>query len=406
MSQTCIVIGASHAAAQLSASLRQEGWSGRILVIGNEQSLPYQRPPLSKAYLSGDVTDEGLLIRKPAFFDQKQIEFLLGVSVTHIDRTGKTIQLSTGEQLTYDKLALCTGARVRQLGLPGETLPGVHYLRTLSDVEHIRADVQPAKSAVIIGGGYIGLEAAASLTKLGMRVTVLEAESRVLARVTAPEVSAFYTRIHQQEGVQIITETTVTALRGERCIESVECSDGRSIAADMVVIGVGVIVNDELAKDANLTVDNGVVVDEFAQTSDPDIVAAGDVTSHFNGIYERRLRLESVPNATEQAKTAAASLCGKAKPYCTLPWFWSDQYDLKLQIAGLNQGYDRLIIRGDIENSRSFAAFYLCEGRLIAADCVNRPAEFMAVKKSLTTGAAMDVEKLADETVAAKELFL
>lgn len=406
MTETCIIIGASHAAAQMSASLRQEGWQGRILVIGDEQHLPYNHPPLSKAYLSGSQSADELLLRKANFYEQKEVEFKLGVRVEEIDRLAQTVTLNNGEKLHYDKLALCTGSRVRTVNLPGVELPGIHYLRDLKDVDGIRGDVVEGKSAVIVGGGYIGLETAASLKKLGMKVTVLEMAPRVLARVTAPELSEFYTRVHKEEGVDIKTGVAVAAFEGNGRVEKVTCADGSSFPADLVVIGVGIIPNVELAQTAGLEVDNGVVVDEFGRTSDPNIVAAGDVTNHYNGIYKIRLRLESVPNATDQAKSAAAAICGTEKLYCTLPWFWSDQFDLKLQIAGLSQGYDQVIIRGDKDNGRSFAAFYLREGRLIAADCVNRPPEFMIAKKALSTGAAINLETLHDESVPPKELLV
>jgi len=406
MSQTCIIIGASHAAAQLAPSLRQEGWEGKIIVIGDEPYLPYHRPPLSKAFLAGDQTAEGLLIRKQPIYDKNDIEFKLGTRVESINRSHKNITLTNGEVLSYDKLALCTGSRVRTVSLPGVDLNGIHYLRDISDVEAIKGDVAPGKSAVIVGGGYIGLETAASLKRQGMNVTVLEMAPRVLARVTAPELSEFYTRVHSDEGVIIKTGIAVSGFEGDGRVQRVACADGSSFDADLVVIGVGIVPNVELAEAAGLTVENGVVVDEFARTNDPDIVAAGDVTNHPNDLYGIRLRLESVPNATDQAKSAAASICGKDKVYRSLPWFWSDQYDLKLQIAGLSQGYDEVVIRGDKDVGRSFVAFYLKEGKLISADCVNRPQEFMISKKIISEGLPVDPARLADESVAPKELLV
>ncbi|MEC8427213.1 MAG: FAD-dependent oxidoreductase [Pseudomonadota bacterium] len=405
MSQTCIIIGASHAAAQLAPSLRQEGWEGKIIVIGDEPYLPYHRPPLSKAFLAGDQTAEGLLIRKQPIYDKNDIEFKLGTRVESINRSHKNITLTNGEVLSYDKLALCTGSRVRTVSLPGVELEGIHYLRDISDVEAIKGDVASGKSAVIVGGGYIGLETAASLKKQGMNVTVLEMAPRVLARVTAPELSEFYTRVHSDEGVTIKTGIAVSGFEGDGRVQRVACADGSSFDADLVVIGVGIVPNVELAEAAGLTVENGVVVDEFARTNDPDIVAAGDVTNHPNDLYGIRLRLESVPNATDQAKSAAASICGKDKVYRSLPWFWSDQYDLKLQIAGLSQGYDEVVIRGDKDACRSFVAFYLKEGKLISADCVNRPQEFMISKKIISEGLPVDPARLADESIAPKELL-
>lgn len=406
MSKTCIIIGASHAAAQLAPSLRQEGWEGRILVIGDEPYVPYHRPPLSKAFLSGEKDADGILIRPQAVYEKNDIEFKLGVRVEAINRAHKNITLTNGEVLSYDKLALCTGSRVRTVSLPGVDLAGVHYLRNIADVEKIKGDVAEDKNAVIVGGGYIGLETAAVLKKLGMNVTVLEMAPRVLARVTAPEMSEFFTRVHTDEGVSIKTGVAVSGFEGDNGrVTRVACADGTGFDADLVVVGVGIVPNVELAEAAGLEVENGIVVDELCRTADPDIVAAGDCTNHPNAIYDTRLRLESVPNASEQGKTSAATICGKEKPYNALPWFWSDQYDLKLQIAGLSQGYDQVIIRGDREGSRSFVAFYLKESKLIAADCMNRPQEFMVCKRLIAEGTPVDPAKLADESVAPKEFL-
>ena len=400
MSQTCIIIGASHAAAQLVFSLRQEGWHGKITVIGDEASLPYHHPPLSKAFLRGEKAADELFIRPLAFYEKHNIDFKLGTRVETINRASKSVMLSSGEILDYDKLAFCTGSRARELTLPGAELSGVHYLRTLSDGQSIRNAIASAREAVIVGGGYIGLETAASLKSLGIKVTVLEMESRVLARVTSPVVAEFYNRMHQEEDVVIKTRVTVSAFEGADKIERVICSNGSQFKTDLLLIGVGIIPNTELAEAAGLEVDNGILVDEFARTNDPDIVAAGDCTNHPNAYYGQRLRLECVPNTLEQAKSAAASICGIEKEYSTIPWFWSDQYDLKLKIVGLSQGYDQLVIRGDNNNSRSFVAFYLKSGKLIAADCVNRPQEFLVCKRLIASGSAVDVARLKDENTS------
>lgn len=396
---TCIIIGASHAAAQLAPSLRQEGWTGRILVIGDETSIPYHRPPLSKAFLSGESDHGKILIRQPEVYTRLNIEFRLGIRVASIDRQAKQVVLADGERLSYDKLAICTGTRVRTVTLPGSDLKGVHYLRSLADVTRIRDEIRPGRRAVIVGGGYIGLETAAVLRSLGMHVTILEMASRVLARVTAAEVSEFYQRVHEEEGVVVHVGIAVSGFAGEDRVAAVECADGRSFPADLVIVGVGVMPNVELAEGAGLAVDNGILVDEFARTADADIVAAGDCCIHPVPPYGY-VRLESVPNATEQAKTAAATLCGKSRPYHALPWFWSDQYDIKLQIVGLNRGYDEVVVRGDRDASRSFAVFYLREGRLIAADCVNRPQEFVVSRRLIGEGIRVDREQLADESQA------
>lgn len=401
-----VIIGASHAAAQLAASLRQGGWEGRISIVGDEAIPPYHRPPLSKAYLAGEKHSDELLIRPATFYESSNIDLVLGTRVSAIDREQRIVTLQDGGTIPYTRLALTTGAQVRKLDLPGSDLDGVFYLRDLNDVDRIRGYVGAGKSAVIIGGGYIGLETAASLRKLGMNVTVLEALPRVLQRVTAEEVSTFYRRIHSEEGVEIVTDARIESIEGDGKVSGVTLADGRHIDADLVTIGVGVVPATELAEAAGLEIDNGIVVDGFARTSDPDIVAAGDCTNHYNPLYERRLRLESVQNATDQAKTAASTLCGEEVSYHALPWFWSDQYDLKLQIAGLSQGYDRVIMRGSAAQGRSFAAFYFSGDRLLAVDAINRPREFMATRRALGQGQSADPEKLADESIDIQQAFI
>ncbi len=404
MTKKCIIIGASHAAAQLAPSLRQGGWEGDILVVGDEPYLPYHRPPLSKAFLAGEKTVDSLAIRPEAFYENNNIQFMVG-RVTAIDRDTKTLTLTDGQELSYDKLALCMGSRVRKVSLPGSELQGIHYVRNIADAEGIRSQVTEGEHAVIVGGGYIGLETASALRKLGMKVLVLEMASRILQRVTAPELSEFYTRIHTEKGVDVRTDMSVVSITGDTHCEKVICADGSVFPADLVVVGVGVLPNVELAEDAGITVNNGIVVNEFCCTNDDNIVAAGDCTNHFNKRYDRRIRLESVPNASEQGKTAAASICGVKKEYNSLPWFWSDQYDLKLQIAGLSQGYDQVLIRGDNFTSRSFAAFYFKDEKLISADCVNRPQEFMLSKKIISQKLEIDLKRLVDESIPVKELL-
>jgi len=394
--KNCIIIGASHAGAQLCVSLRQGGWDGNITVIGDEPDLPYHRPPLSKDFLSGDKEIDEILIRPASLYESADVEMKLGTRVGAIDREAKTILTEDGETVAYDKLVLATGARVRRLPVPGEDLGGVYYLRDTNDVRAIKDNVMAGKRAVIIGGGYIGLETAASLRKQGMEVTVLEAMPRILQRVTAPELSIFYKRIHSEEGVKILESVMASEIKQTGKALSVETSCEQSFGADMVIIGIGVIPNVELAKEAGLDVGNGIEVNSFCQTSDPDIYAAGDVTWHFNPIYDRHIRLESVPNATEQAKTVALHMNGNPNPYNSLPWFWSDQFDLKLQIAGLSEGYDDIIIRGDIDGSRNFAVFYFKGDKILAVDAVNSPREFMFTKMVLTKGQGLDKTVLSD----------
>lgn len=401
----CIIVGASHAAAQLAVSLRQQGWQDMITVIGNEHFLPYHRPPLSKDFLSGKKSADELLIRSPAVYEKINVRFGLGMRVEAIDPSDKTIVLDDGESLPYEKLVLTTGSRLRQLPVPGTKLPGVFYLRAIKDVNRIKAFAGQGKKAVIIGGGYIGLETAAVLRKLGMDVTVLEAMERVLQRVTTQEISAFYSRVHAEEGISIVTNASASSIDGEKKVEKVVCRDGQEFAADLVIIGIGVIPATELAEGAGLAVDDGIVVNEFAQTSDPNIFAAGDCTKHYNAIYKRHIRLESVQNAVDQATTAASTICGKHKPYSALPWFWSDQYDIALKIAGLSHGHDQVVVRGDMNTGRSFAAFYLKEGRVLAVDAVNRPKEFMTAKKLITERIEVNQGALANEDIPIKDLL-
>ncbi len=402
MNKRVVIVGASHAGAQLASSLRQEGWQGQILMIGEEPFAPYQRPPLSKEYLRGEKNADELLIRPAEMYIRHGVELLPGRCVRSVDRTAKRVLMEDGKSFDYHKLALCTGARVRQLEVPGADLPGVHYLRTLADVDAIRTRLVPGCRVVIVGGGYIGLESAAALRKCGVEVSVLEVQSRLLARVTAPQVSAFYQRIHAEAGVVIHTGWSVVAIEGEDRVTGVVGADGRRLPADMVIVGIGVIPNVELASQCGLKVDNGIWVDEFASTDDSDIYAAGDCTNHPNRLLGRRVRLESVPNAMEQAKSAAASICGRQQCYDAYPWFWSDQYDLKLQIAGLSEGYDRVILRGDADAGRSFVAWYVCGDKLLAADCINRPKEFMVAKQLLAGALPVSVERLADESLDPK----
>lgn len=403
MTGSVVIIGASHAAAQTCVSLRQGGWDGTITVIGDEAVLPYHRPPLSKDFLSGQKDIEDILIRPAAVYETADIKMRLGERVDSIDRAAKTVLTDKGATLNFDKLVLTTGARIRRLPVPGEDLDDVFYLRDTADVLAIKAKAETAKSALIIGGGYIGLETAASLRKQGLEVTILEAMPRILQRVTASELSSFYNRVHREEGVTILENVMASKIELTTDGLSVITACEQSFDADMVIIGIGVIPNVELADAAGLTVDNGIEVNAYCQTSDPDIYAAGDVTWHHNSIYDQHIRLESVPNATEQGKVVASHINGAPKAYNSLPWFWSDQFDLKLQIAGLSAGYDDVIIRGDIQNSRSFAAYYFKGDQFLAVDAVNAPRDFMFGKMSLTKGNTPVKAKLADPEIPLKE---
>jgi len=397
-----VVIGAGQAAGQAAASLRQEGYEGEITIIGDEAQAPYQRPPLSKAYLSGEVGLDRVLVRPENFYADKGINLQTGVRVESINRADKTIATSTGSTLSYDKLLIATGSRPRILNIQGSDLKGLHYLRTVDDVDGIRTAMEAAKNVCIVGGGYIGLEVAAVAKKAGHNVTVLEMEDRILQRVTTAEMSEFYHALHTGRGVDIRVNTMVSGFAGENGrVTSVLCGD-ESIPADLVIVGIGIIPNVELAEAAGLTCDNGIVVNDHCQTSDPDIYAAGDCTNHPNPILDRRLRLESVPNAMEQARTACSNMLGGDKTYAAVPWFWSDQYELKLQMVGFSADGDQSVLRGD-KASNEFAVFYLKDGNVVAVDAVNSPKEFMVAKQLY--GKAVNEADLANPAFELKELL-
>lgn len=402
--QHCIIVGASHAAGELCSVLRKEGWTGKITLIGDEEYLPYNRPPLSKTFLAGDKSVYDLLIRHAEAYEKVDIDCLLGVRVESIDRAAKTITLNNETTMAYDKLVLTTGARVRCLDIPGSDLQNIFYLRSIYDADQIRPHIRENQRAVIIGGGYIGLETAAMLRSAGMQVTLLERDARILNRVAAPEISEFFTRVHLEEGLELITGIEVSHFTGDDSARWVVSSDGREIEADLFIVGVGVIPNIELAEAAGLDVNNGIIVNEFAQSSDSDIFAAGDCTYHKNKHYQCWLRLESIQNAVDQAKVVAKTICGKQEEYDEIPWFWSDQYDLKLQIAGLSSGYDNLIVRGDLKQGRKIAVFYFKGQTLLAVDAVNSPQEFMFGKRALAQGLPLDLERLADSSVPMRDL--
>jgi 3-phenylpropionate/trans-cinnamate dioxygenase ferredoxin reductase subunit len=409
-SDPIVIIGAGQAGAELALGLRQQGCTQPVVVIGAESHLPYQRPPLSKAFLAGEVEAPSLYLRQPAAYERASIQFVLDCTVEQVDLGGRVITTSDGRSFGYSKLAFCTGGRARRLSVPAieriEQAANFHYLRSIDDVLKIRDGFRPGVRLTIVGGGYIGLEVAAVAIKRGLQVTVLEALPRVLARVTAPEMSMFYERVHREAGVDVRTGVGVVDfdLDAAGNVGAVRCSDGAVLDTDLVIVGVGLVPNTELAQAAGLAVDNGIVVDEYARTSQPDVVAAGDCANHPSLLYGRRIRLESVPNAQEQARAAAATLAGKQRAYESVPWFWSDQYDLKLQMAGLSQGYDEVVVRGFMAQ-RSFALFYLKEGRMIACDAVNRPQEFMLAKRLIAAPGAPDVRCLADESVPLKSLL-
>jgi len=399
-----VVIGGGQAGAQALQSLRQGGYTGALTMIGDEPALPYQRPPLSKAYMKGEMTEERLYFRPAPWYQDQNIEVILSTRATGIDRTSRKVELAHGGHVDYDALIIATGSRPRPLPLKGATLQGVHDLRDLSDVERIRPNMIAGRKMVIIGAGYIGLEAAAVARQMGLDVTVLEMAPRVLARVTSPVMSAFFETEHRAQGVTILTDARLDHLDGtDGKVSAAILADGTRLDADIVLVGIGILPNEELARDAGIACNNGILVDRDARTSDPRVFAAGDCASRPLVHYGRSGRLESVHNAIEQGKLAAAAILGKPRPAEDCPWFWSDQYDLKLQIAGLSQDYDEIVVRGDPKD-RKFAAFYLRNGTLIAVDAVNSAPEFLASKKLIMTGAKLAPATLGDTSISMKDI--
>jgi 3-phenylpropionate/trans-cinnamate dioxygenase ferredoxin reductase subunit len=402
-----VIVGAGQAAAQAIDTLRRKGFKGALTLVGEEPHWPYQRPPLSKKYLAGAMELDRLFIRPAHFYADHGVEVRLGRRAEHIDRAARQLRLDDGSVLGYDALLLTTGSKPRALAAPGAHLSGVHTLRSIADVSRIQADLVPGRRLVIVGGGYIGLEVAATARELGVDVTVLEMADRVMNRVTCREVSSFYEAEHARHGVRIVCNARVRALEAggggspDR-VRAVVCEDGSEHAADVVLVGVGVVPADELASGAGLECSNGIVVDQHCRTSDPDIYAAGDCTNHPNIHYGRRLRLESVDNAFEQATSAALNMLGTPTSHDKVPWFWSDQYDLKMIIVGICQGHDSVVMRGS-PAARSFSACYLRGGELVAVDTVNSPKDQMAARKLVAARARPDTTKLADHAIPLKD---
>lgn len=404
MRDRIVIVGAGHAAGQTVISLRQGGFAGEIVMVGEEAYLPYQRPPLSKKFLAGEMPLERMLLRPEKFYPEHDITVRLNTRVTEIERSSHKVRLDDGEKLDYTKLVLATGSQVRRLPIAGSELPGVHYLRTVDDVRAIRERFTPGTRLTVLGAGYIGLEVAAVAIQRGLEVTVREIADRVMARTVSPELSAFYAQAHRDAGVRLMLGVSAgSTLHGQGRVQSVRDSSGKEWPADLIVIGVGVLPSVELAQSAGLSCDDGILVDEFCRTEDPDILAVGDCTNHPNSLLGRQLRLESVHNAQEQGKAAAASLLGRPKAYAQVPWFWSDQYDLKLQIAGIATGECERVLRGNPAD-RSIAVFHLRDGTLQAVEAVNRPREFMLGKKLIAAGARLDPKELADDGHAFKAI--
>jgi 3-phenylpropionate/trans-cinnamate dioxygenase ferredoxin reductase subunit len=399
---TTIIAGAGHAGGQTAISLRQAGYEGRIVMCGDEPVAPYQRPPLSKKYLSGELALARVFLRPEGFYAQNDIELRLGNGVRDVDPERRTVSLEDGETVAFTDLVIATGSRPRRLDVPGTDLGNIFYLRSLADADAIGNALVAGRRLVVVGGGYIGLEIASTAKGLGLEVCVIEAADRILGRVTAPEMSAYYTRAHRSRGVDIRLSTGIVSFEGDGTVRAVNCGSD-IIPADAVVIGIGIVPDVGLAASAGIRCDDGIVVDERCATSADHVYAVGDCTRHPNPVLGRMLRLESVQNALEQARTAAANIAGTPAMYEQVPWFWSDQFDLKLQMVGMSQGYDTIVQRGSMD-ADDFAMFYLKEGVLIAVDAVNRPREFMACRKLVPQRPRIDPKKLADESIPMQEM--
>jgi 3-phenylpropionate/trans-cinnamate dioxygenase ferredoxin reductase subunit len=395
-----LVVGASHAGIQLATALREIGDREPVTVVGAESLAPYQRPPLSKAFLHGTADTASLAFRTPAFYAEREITVLTGERVVDVSPTGATTD--RGRHLAFDRLALTVGARVRMLRVPGAGLAGVHHLRDVADATRLRRALTGATSVVVIGGGFIGLEVAAAARALGRPVTVVEAADRLIPRAVAPVVSEFYRQAHERRGTAVLLGAAVTAVTGERGrATGVLLADGGHLPADVVVVGIGIVPRTELAEQLGLSCDRGIVVDRCARTSAPGVVAAGDCTV----VGADRLRFESVQHATAQARAGAAALLGREEPVTEVPWFWSDQHDLKLQIAGLSAGHDDIVVRGNPDSER-FSVLYYRDGALLAIDAVNATADYLTVRKALATGATIPAEHARRADRRLKEMLV
>ena len=403
MSESVLVVGGGQAAAQLIVSLRLGGFDGRITLVSEEDAPPYQRPPLSKQYLAGNLEAERLLLRQAAYYESKGVQLLLGQRVLSIDRQARRVELDNGTELGYDRLVLATGSTLRRLTIPGSNLPGIHYLRSLADADRLRSELGPNRRIVIVGGGYIGLEVAATAQQSGAKVTVLEAEGRLMSRAVSASVADWLAALHRDSGVRICEGAQVSGFSGEGHVNGVETTNG-SHAADAVVVGIGVLPSAELARASGLSVDNGICTDEYCRTNDEAILAAGDCARAVNTSLGTAVRLESVQNAVDHGQVAASVILGTPKPYASIPWFWSDQYRVKLQIAGLAAPADETVLRGDPQ-SGSFAAFRLREGRLTAVEALSSPRDFMMGKKLIASGIRPDPDLLKDDSIPLKDLM-
>lgn len=397
-----VIIGGSHSGHQVAIAARGAGYDKSIVILSNENDVPYQRPPLSKAFLMGKVTREGLYFRPAEYYAEQNIDLRLGVTAQSFDNQTQIVTLEDGNTLGYEKLVIATGTRVRKL--PGADFTGVHYIRTLADIDAMMAELDTVKDVVVIGGGFIGLEGAAALRTMGRTVSVVEMADRLMARGVGETVSAYFADHHRSQGVNVYLSTGVDGLTNEDGrVTGVTLATGETIPADLVIVGIGVIPNQEIAEAAGVACENGILVDEYMHTSEPNVLAVGDCTRFHSRFFHETLRLESVQNATDQARTAGATIARENKPYDAAPWFWSDQFDVKLQMTGITFGYEKQIIRGNVEEG-VFSVFYFKDGKWLGTDTVNQPTDHISSRRLLDAGYALSEEEAADETVVLKDI--
>jgi 3-phenylpropionate/trans-cinnamate dioxygenase ferredoxin reductase subunit len=393
--EAIVIVGAGHAGGRAAQALRQAGFAGRVVLVGEERYLPYERPPLSKELIVTDAGLEKAQLHDPSYYELNRIELVLGVAATAIDRPARSVALADGRRLAYDKLMLTTGARVRKLAIPGAALDGVFYIRDFDDTQALRRRLASGRRVVVIGGGFIGLETAASARQRGAEVVVLEAADRLMGRAVAREIGDWFAQLHRKHGVEVRLGVAVEAIEGGGKVERVRIAGSAAVPADLVVVGIGIVPNVEIARDAGLAVENGIVVDELGRTSDPAIFAAGDCANQPNTFLGRRVRLESYQNAQDQAMAVARNLLGASQRYEDSLWVWSDQHEVNLQMTGMPDGYDRLVLRGD-PASGAFMAFYLKDGRVVAVNTINLGREMKAAQRLMQSGKRFDPALLAD----------
>jgi len=400
-----VVIGSGQAAIQAVMSLKRNEFTGSIKVIGEEDHLPYQRPPLSKDFLLEEYKPERVSLKKKEFYEENGVDLILGKRAESIDTILKEITLSDENKIRYDQLIIATGSRVRKLNVPGSDKKGIYYLRDLDDANALKQRLKKNKKMVIVGAGYIGLEVASVAASLGVEVTVIEMANRVMNRTVDPIISSYYQKLHESNGVKIHLDNGLKAFEGGDSVNAVLCSDGLMLEADLVVIGAGVLPNQEIAIEAGLECNNGIMVNEFGETSTAHVYACGDCTNHPNKGLNTRLRLESVHNAMEQSKTVANTIMGNKEPYDQVPWFWSDQYDHKLQLVGISGDHDEVVMRG-LEFEQKFLLFYLKNSELIAVNAINSSKEFLICRKLVANKVKISSDVIKDQSVNLNDLLL